>query len=209
MSDSLCYCGSQQAFAECCEPIIADMGKAHTPEELMRARYSAHASGKLQFLVDSVHPDHRKGVSIEELEQWSKGLAKQDRKRRNVGLKILVTIVLLILIAFGGAVFLYTQGWGYPTQETVVKQLFADPQNAVSTVFSSEVDSGKAASMVEPVVQDANPAIDGMNKSMSDSTVYVTAKTAEGGDMQYKVSLVRDMIGWKVSSVDLYFPSQN
>ncbi|RNL40315.1 tetratricopeptide repeat protein [Paraeggerthella hongkongensis] len=148
-------------------------------------------------------------ASDEELEQWSKGLAKQDRKRRNVGLKILVTIVLLILIAFGGAVFLYTQGWGYPTQETVVKQLFADPQNAVSTVFSSEVDSGKAASMVEPVVQDANPAIDGMNKSMSDSTVYVTAKTAEGGDMQYKVSLVRDMIGWKVSSVDLYFPSQN
>ena len=148
-------------------------------------------------------------ASDEELEQWSKGLAKQDRKRRNVGLKILVTIVLLILVAFGGAVFLYTQGWGYPTQETVVKQLFADPQNAVSTVFSSEVDSSKAASMVEPVVQDANPAIDGMNKSMSDSTVYVTAKTAEGGAMQYKVSLVRDAIGWKVSSVDLYFPSQN
>ena len=71
MSDSLCYCGSQKSFAECCEPIIADMGKARTPEELMRARYSAHASGKLQFLVDSVHPDYRKGVSVEELEQWS------------------------------------------------------------------------------------------------------------------------------------------
>ena len=44
---------------------------------------------------------------------------------------------------------------------------------------------------------------------MSDSTVYVTAKTEQGGDVQYKVSLVRDMIGWKVSSVELYFPSQN
>lgn len=51
--------------------------------------------------------------------------------------------------------------------------------------------------------------IDGMDKSMSDSTVYVTAKTPEGGDVQYKVSLVRNMIGWKVSNVELYFPSQN
>ena len=54
-----------------------------------------------------------------------------------------------------------------------------------------------------------SPAIDGMDKSMSDSTVYVTAKTPEGGDVQYKVSLVRNMIGWKVSNVELYFPSQN
>ena len=58
-------------------------------------------------------------------------------------------------------------------------------------------------------MQDADPNIDGMDRSMSDSTVYVTAKTAEGGEVQYKVSLVRDLIGWKVSSVELYFASQN
>ncbi len=148
-------------------------------------------------------------ASDEELEQWSKGLAKQDRKRRNVGLKILVTIILLLLIAAGAAVFLYTQGWGYPTQQTVVQQLFANPESAASSVFSSEVSADSAKSMVEPVVQDANPTINGMNKSMSESTAYVTAKTPEGGDVQYKVSLVRDMIGWKVSSVELFFPSQN
>ena len=139
----------------------------------------------------------------------SKGLAKQDRKRRNVGLKVLVAIVLLVVVAFGAAVFLYTQGWGYPTQETVVKELFANPEAASSTVFAKEVDADKAKTMVEPLVADANPAIDGVDKSMSDSTVYVTAKTEQGGDVQYKVSLVRDMIGWKVSSVELYFPSQN
>lgn len=144
-----------------------------------------------------------------ELEQWSRGLAKQDRKRRNVGLKVLVAIVLLVVVAFGAAVFLYTQGWGYPTQETVVKELFANPEAASSTVFAKEVDADKAKTMVEPLVADANPAIDGVDKSMSDSTVYVTAKTEQGGDVQYKVSLVRDMIGWKVSSVELYFPSQN
>lgn len=26
--------------------------------------------------------------------------------------------------------------------------------------------------------------------------------------MQYKVSMVRDMIGWKVSNVELYFPAR-
>lgn len=148
-------------------------------------------------------------ASDEELEQWSKGLAKQDRKRRNVGLKILVAIVLLVLVAFGAAVFLYTQGWGYPAQDAVVKQLFNDPQAASTSVFAKEVDADKAKTMVESVVADSNPTINGSDKSMSDSTVYVTAKTDQGGDAQYKVSLVRDMIGWKVSNVELYFPSQN
>lgn len=148
-------------------------------------------------------------ASDEELEQWSKGLAKQDRKRRNVGLKILVTVIFLILIALGAAVFLYTQGWGYPTQETVIRQLFTDPQNVSADVFSDEVSGEAAASMLDPVVRDNSPVIDGINKSMSNSVAYVTAKTPEGGSVQYKVVLVRDLIGWKVSSVELYFPSQN
>ena len=42
-------------------------------------------------------------ASDEELEQWSKGVAKRDRKRRNVGLKIFVVIILLVVAAFGGA----------------------------------------------------------------------------------------------------------
>jgi hypothetical protein len=43
---------------------------------------------------------------------------------------------------------------------------------------------------------------------MSDSTVFVTATTEEGGSVTYKVSMVRNLIGWKISSVDLYFASQ-
>ena len=51
--------------------------------------------------------------------------------------------------------------------------------------------------------------IDGMNKSMSSTTAYVTGTTPQGGNVTYEVSLVRDFIGWKVSNVDLYFTSQN
>ena len=49
-------------------------------------------------------------ASDEELEQWSRGIAKQERKRRNVGLKIVVAIIIVIILALGAAVFAYTQG---------------------------------------------------------------------------------------------------
>ena len=201
----------------CWRPVRPGRGGRRRPHVRRRGRlrlrpadpyYYADAYGE-QAYSGTEAGDRFFNASDEELEKWSKGLAKQDRKRRNVGLKVLVAIVLLVVVAFGAAVFLYTQGWGYPTQETVVKELFANPEAASSTVFAKEVDADKAKTMVEPLVADANPAIDGVDKSMSDSTVYVTAKTEQGGDVQYKVSLVRDMIGWKVSSVELYFPSQN
>ena len=120
-------------------------------------------------------------ASDEELEQWSRGLAKQERKRKNVGLKVLVVFVLLILLAFGAAVFAYTQGYGYPSQETVVKQLFADPSAAKENVIAKDVGDDKAAAMLELVPQDNDVTIDGMDKSMSDSTAYVTADLPEGG----------------------------
>lgn len=148
-------------------------------------------------------------ASDEELEQWSRGLAKQERKRRNVGLKILIVIFVLILAAFGAAAFAYTQGYGYPTQETVVQELFANPEAATQSVFAESVDAERAADIVAPLVQDANVQIDGVNKAMSESTVFATATTPEGGSVQYKVSLVRDMIGWKVTNAELYFTSQN
>lgn len=148
-------------------------------------------------------------ASEEEIEQWSRGLAKQDRKRRNVGLKILVAFVIVIVLAFAGAVFAYTQGYGYPTQENVARELFADPQAAKTTVFASGLSESTVDAMVDMVVSDADPSVDGVNRSMSDSTVYVTAQTDQGGDVTYRVSMVRDFIGWKVSNVEIYNASQN
>ena len=87
-------------------------------------------------------------------------------------------------------------------------QLFADPDNA-SALYSAEVSDTSAASMTNSLVKDSAPTINAVEKSMTDSTVYVSAETEQGGQMQYKLSMVRDLIGWKVSNVELYFPSQN
>lgn len=145
-------------------------------------------------------------ASDEELEKWSRGVAKQERKRKNVGLKIVVAFIIVIILALAAAVFAYTQGYGYPTQETVAKQLLADPSNS-SSLFSNGVDNADA--LVGPVVTDANAQVLGVDKSMSNSTVYVSASTDKGGEVEYKISMVRDLIGWKISNIELYFPSQN
>ena len=117
-------------------------------------------------------------------------------------------LVVVIVLAFAGAVLAYTQGYGYPTQEDVAKQLFANPSGADSLIAEG-VSSDSKSSMLNIVVEDYDAQVDGVNRSMSDSTVYVTASTAEGGDVTYQISMVRDVLGWKISDVELYFPSQN
>ncbi len=144
-----------------------------------------------------------------ELEQWSRGLAKQDRKRRNVGLKVLVFFIIVLVLVLGAGMFAFTQGYGFPTQETVTKELFADPEAAEQNLFSSSLSSSSIASILSPVVTDADVQIDGINRSMTDSTVFATATTDKGGKITYKIELVRDLIGWKISGIELYFPSQN
>ena len=37
----------------------------------MRARFSAHCLRNYDFLVESTHPEHRQGVSVEEISQWA------------------------------------------------------------------------------------------------------------------------------------------
>ncbi|MDW6016624.1 YchJ family protein [Vibrio plantisponsor] len=51
-----CYCGNTQSYSECCQPIHNDHHKAKTPEQLMRARYSAHVVGLVDFIVSTYHP---------------------------------------------------------------------------------------------------------------------------------------------------------
>ncbi len=52
----LCPCQSQKLYSQCCEPIHHDVKKAARPEQLMRARYSAHVLGLVDFVVETYHP---------------------------------------------------------------------------------------------------------------------------------------------------------
>ena len=68
---SNCPCGSGVAYAACCEPIISGASQAETAEQLMRARYAAHARVQLDFIFESVHPEHRQGYDHKGTKAWA------------------------------------------------------------------------------------------------------------------------------------------
>ncbi len=170
--------------------------------------YDPNAEESIYFGAYQGDEDKFFEASEEEIVQMSKGLAKRDRKRRNIGLKFLVVIIVLIILVLGAAVFGYIQGYGWPTQQAVTQQLFADPENAYENVFVDTISKENANSMLSAVVQDQNVTIDGVNRTMTESVVFATATAPQGAKITYEIDMVRDMVGWKVTSIDLYFPSQ-
>jgi SEC-C motif domain protein len=56
---SLCPCKSKINYSNCCMPFHHSKGKPATAEQLMRARYSAYFFRRVDFLVETTHPDTR------------------------------------------------------------------------------------------------------------------------------------------------------
>lgn len=148
-------------------------------------------------------------ASEAEITKWSQDLAKKDRKRRNVGLKVLVVFIIIFVLLLGAAVFAYFRGYGWPTQESVAKDLFADPSKAAQTEFVGTLSESNISSMLQGVVQDPSVTIDAIDRSMTESVVYATASTQQGGKVTYKITMARDLFSWKITGVEIYFPSQN
>ena len=78
-----CPCGNGE-FSQCCGPIIDGSVQASTAEQLMRARYSAYATGAIDFLAKSTHSKSRQQFDPEAAENWSS-------ESRWLGLTILST----------------------------------------------------------------------------------------------------------------------
>ncbi len=72
MIEKVCYCGSNKAFSDCCEPIIKGERKAPTASALMRSRYSAYVTAATDYLISSSHPTLRKNTSAASIEEWAK-----------------------------------------------------------------------------------------------------------------------------------------
>lgn len=144
-----------------------------------------------------------------ELEELSRSMAKKDRRHRNVGLKVLVTIIIILILALAAGVIAYMQGLGWPTQQAVAQELFSDPENSANEVFADGLSEDSISAMLATLVQDPDVTIDNVSASATDSTVFATADTGKGGTVTYKITMVRDLIGWRISAVELYFPSQH
>lgn len=68
---SMCPCGSNNAFSDCCEPILTGKKLAETAEQLMRARYSAYTTAAMEFIFETTHPQHRGDYDHEGTRTWA------------------------------------------------------------------------------------------------------------------------------------------
>ena len=66
-----CPCGTAKPYSQCCEPLIRGEQQASTPEDLMRARYSAYVKTEVDFIIASTHPDKQKDLLAEGIRRWS------------------------------------------------------------------------------------------------------------------------------------------
>jgi SEC-C motif-containing protein len=66
-----CPCGTGLTFSDCCEPIISGRRESASAEELMRARYSAYATGAAEFVVETTHQSTRHEAKLDSIREWS------------------------------------------------------------------------------------------------------------------------------------------
>ena len=65
---SSCPCKSGRSYGDCCMPFHHLKAKPETAEQLMRSRYSAYFFRRVEYLVDTTHPDTRVSNLRKELE---------------------------------------------------------------------------------------------------------------------------------------------
>lgn len=148
-------------------------------------------------------------LSESEMVQQDRKEAKVRRRHRHTGLKVFLVLLLLIVLAAGGLGFAYTRGLGFPSQESVVTDLFqaagdGDTAKAESCLASSLPEDAKAM-IISSIPQGATVSIEGMDQSMTETTAKVKASLSKGGEQEYTVKFVRsdNHIGWAVSSLDI------
>lgn len=149
-------------------------------------------------------------VSEEDLVEQDRLDHKVRRKRRHTGLKVFIVLLVLVALVVGGSVFAYANGYGWPTQQDVAEELFdAKTQGSdLSAYVASGTSTAQIQEMSDVLPSGATVEVTGLDRSMSESTVYLTATLATGGEQDYTIEMVRDGIGWKVSAVTPVYLSQ-
>lgn len=166
------------------------------------------ASGEL---IPSAEDTGFFSVSEEDLVAQDMKERKVRRKHRHTGLKVFITILVVLLIAVGGCAFAYWRGFGWPTQQTVVESLFKakTDKTGIDAYLANSLSDSQRQAIDDSLPSGASVTISGSDQSMSASTVYATADLSQGGTVSYTIELVRDGISWKVSSVQTSFSSQS
>jgi SEC-C motif-containing protein len=64
-----CPCGSGRPLAQCCGPYLSGAATPSTAEALMRSRYTAYATGKVEYIVSTCV--NAEGIDVDGTRRWS------------------------------------------------------------------------------------------------------------------------------------------
>ena len=67
----LCPCGSERAYSQCCQAIILAEKPASSPEQLMRSRYSAYATGQAKYIFMTYASASQAEQTIDDIALWA------------------------------------------------------------------------------------------------------------------------------------------
>ncbi len=70
--DEKCPCGSGNDYSACCQQLIEGARPASTAEEMMRSRYTAYATAKIDYLKSTTHPDKLSEFDEKSALSWAK-----------------------------------------------------------------------------------------------------------------------------------------
>jgi len=66
-----CPCGSGNSFTQCCDLLINKNKSAHSPEQLMRSRYSAYATNHAEYIYKTYAKNSQASQSINDIKEWA------------------------------------------------------------------------------------------------------------------------------------------
>ena len=194
---------------------LAERRPSETDALLAAAGYGSYdpldPTGESGELMPSPEDTGFFSVTEEDLMEADKKERKVRRKHRHNGLKVFIVILVLLLAVVGAGVFAYVRGYGWPTQETVAERLFNAKADGVD--IAEYMVEGTSEDVIEQTLDvlpsDATIQVNGCDRSMTESTVHLTATLSAGGEMDYTLTMRRDGVGWKVSEVTPEYRSQD
>lgn len=149
-------------------------------------------------------------ITEPEMKKISKAQVKAERKHNHTGLKVFLFFLLLLILAGACAGFAYYKGFGFPPTEDTIKQYIekkSDGQQTDSYWASNIASSNKRTIQERQVGKAQSVEVLGIDRSMFENKAFVRVTLAEGGSVYYTFDLVRDLLGFKITNIELYHDS--
>lgn len=167
-------------------------------------------TGASGTLIPSAEDTGFFSITEEELVEQDKKDRKIRRKKKHTFLKFFIFLLVLAALVVGAGLFAYTQGYGWPTQESVAEAIFQAKTDGTSiSEYVADSASANLDTLTDTLPAGATVTVDGVDRAMEETTVHVVATLSAGGEQQYTLHMVRDGISWKVTSIDTTYSSQN